>query len=327
MYDEEYYKANKIPTTHQSSTSKIDHVFCTPGLFGSITGVAIKPLHNGIFSDHQALIVDFDTLQLLRQAIHIAKPKTRLLVSTQKNAMHQYWVELDHRLQAQNIYICTNKLLVKYQSTTATTTWMEEQAETLDKYITNCMLNAEATICRHNLDDFSRHKVEMAMMEKFWKLALQANQSNFTLPTQPIKKIINQYPNMDTTGMEDIPIIIQRLCNSKEKYREAIAKGKQIQHDFLLERAEITHENSNQTIEAAIKQLAHIEASIQTYASIKRVMNRTTYQPSLTSIRVPNEDGTYQTIIDAAEIEAQLINRNRNHYAQAEHTAMAHHLI
>jgi predicted small secreted protein len=142
-----------------------------------------------------------------------------------------------------------------------------------------------------------------------------------------MEKIINCYPNMDTTGMEDKPTIIQKLQDSKEKYREAIAKGKQIRHEFLLERAEIAHENGSQTIKAAIKQLAHIKASIQTYASIKWVMSRTTYQQGITSIRIPNEDGTYQTIIDATEIESQLINRNHNHYAQAEHTVMAHHLI
>jgi hypothetical protein len=49
--------------------------------------------------------------------------------------------------------------------------------------------------------------------------------------------------------------------------------------------------------------------------------------PGLTSICIPNEDGTYQTIIDTAEIKAQLINQNQNHDAQAEHAAMAHHLI
>jgi hypothetical protein len=82
MYNEEYYKANNIPTTHQSGTSKIDHVFCTPWLFGSVTGVAIKPIHNSIFSDHGALIVDVNTSQLLTQTRYIVKPKTRLLVST-----------------------------------------------------------------------------------------------------------------------------------------------------------------------------------------------------------------------------------------------------
>jgi hypothetical protein len=60
---------------------------------------------------------------------------------------------------------------------------------------------------------------------------------------------------------------------------------------------------------------------------MKQVMSQTTYQLGLTSICVANEDRAYQTIIDAAEIKAPLINWNHNHYAQAEHTAMAHHLI
>jgi hypothetical protein len=289
--------------------------------------VAIKPLHDGIFSDHWALIVDFDTPQLLGQALHIAKPKTRLLVSTQKKAMHQYHVELDTRLQAQSIYSRANKLLAKYQATTATTPWMDKQAETMDKYITDCMLKAEATIHKHNLEDFSPHKVEMAFDRKILEACFTGQLAQLHTTNSANEKIINWYPNMDTTGMGDKNTIIQRLHDSKEKYKEAIARGKEIRHDFLLERTQIAHENGSLTIKAAIKQLVHIEASIQTYALIKRVMNRTPYQAGLTSIRVPTENGAYQTIVDATEIEAQLINWNQNHYVQAEHIVMAHHLI
>jgi hypothetical protein len=56
-------------------------------------------------------------------------------------------------------------------------------------------------------------------------------------------------------------------------------------------------------------------------------MNPITYQPGLTSIQVPTDEGSYRTVIDPKEIEDHLINRNLEHYAQAEHTAMAHHLI
>jgi hypothetical protein len=94
LYAKENYKTNPVPTTYQYGAKKIDHVFCTPRLFGCVTGVAIEPLHNGIFSDHQALIVDFDMEQLLGQTLNIAKPKTRLLMSTQKRSMPHYRVEL-----------------------------------------------------------------------------------------------------------------------------------------------------------------------------------------------------------------------------------------
>jgi hypothetical protein len=158
VYNEEYYEANKIPTTHQNSTSKIDHVFCTPCLFWSVKGVAIEPLHDGIFSDHWALIVDFDTGT--SHSHHEAKNKTPSI--NLEKAMHQYCVKFDYRLQAQNSH--ANKLLTKCQTTAATTPWMDKQANMIDKYITNCMLKAEATIHEHNL--FSPHKVEMALMEK-----------------------------------------------------------------------------------------------------------------------------------------------------------------
>jgi hypothetical protein len=67
---------------------------------------------------------------------------------------------------------------------------------------------------------------------------------------------------------------------------------------FLLERANIAHQNRNLIMEAAIKQLAHIEATIHTYASIKRIMHQLTYHPGLTSIQIPMEDKSYKTIMD-----------------------------
>jgi hypothetical protein len=84
--------------------------------------------------------------------------------------MHQYCIKLDHKLQAQNIYSRANKLLAKYQTTAAVTTWMDEQAKIINSYLTDCMLKAESTIHKYNLEDFSPHKVEMASTENFGSL-------------------------------------------------------------------------------------------------------------------------------------------------------------
>jgi hypothetical protein len=89
---------------------------------------------------------------------------------------------------------------------------------------------------------------------------------------------------MDTEGLDDTPTIIHNLRQNKETYRNAIARGKELRHAFLLERAKIAALNNNQTQETATKQLAHIEASIQTYASMKHVMHPLSYQLGLTSI-------------------------------------------
>jgi hypothetical protein len=73
--------------------------------------------------------------------------------------------------------------------------------------------------------------------------------------------------------MNNKATIIEKIQESKEKYKEAIAHGKELHHEFLLERAHIAHQNRNLAMEAAIKQLPHIKATIHTYTSIKSVMH------------------------------------------------------
>jgi hypothetical protein len=96
---------------------------------------------------------------------------------------------------------------------------MKDQAEILDDYITNCMLIAESTIHSHNLDDFSPKKVEAASVEKFWKLAFQANTNSTPTPTPLMASIISKYPNMDTTGHQDIPSILKNYGKAKKPTR------------------------------------------------------------------------------------------------------------
>jgi hypothetical protein len=58
-----------------------------------------------------------------------------------------------------------NKLLGKYKIKTTPTPWMEDQVKILNKYITTCMLAAEATIHSHHQED--PKKVEAANIESF----------------------------------------------------------------------------------------------------------------------------------------------------------------
>jgi hypothetical protein len=113
----------------------------------------------------------------------------------------------------------------------------------------------------------------MAAVEKFWKLVLHAHRNRSPTPMQPMLNIMEKFTDTDFSGMDDKPTIIEKLRESKENYKEAIAHSKELRHEFLLERADIAHQNGNLSMEAAIKQLAQIEATIQTYASIKRVMH------------------------------------------------------
>jgi hypothetical protein len=70
-------------------------------------------------------------------------------------------------------------------------------------------------------------------------------------PTQPMTTIMEKFPMTNFSGMDNKATIIEKLQESKENYKEAIAHRKELCHKFLLERANIA-QNGNLTMESAI---------------------------------------------------------------------------
>jgi hypothetical protein len=161
-------------------------------------------------------------------------------------------------------------------------------------------------------------------MEKFWKLALQANMNNTLTPTPTMEKIMASYPKMDTAGIDEPSTIIDKPWQSKETYRDAITKGKELRHEFLLKEPKYHHWTTTKHWK---QQSNSWYTSKPPYRPMPPLNKWCTHWPGLTSIWVPTDDGSNRTVIDSIEVKDHLINRNREHYAQAEHTAMAHHLI
>jgi hypothetical protein len=146
--------------------------------------------------------------------------------------MQQYHIELDYRLTAQTIYQRATKLLAVYKKEKEHMLWMENQVETLDDYITTCMLAAEVTIHPHNFKDFSPKKVKAANMAKVWKLALQGNKDNKPAPMTPMEPIITNYPNMDTSGMHDKLAIFEELMHAEKTTGKQLRKEKSCNMNF-----------------------------------------------------------------------------------------------
>lgn len=111
-------------------------------------------------------------------------------------------------------------------------------------------------------------------------------------------KIMEKYEDTDFGDCAEYDIIIENLAKSKESLKEAIAKGKELRQAFLAEKAEVAHLNGNLSAEAAIKQIAHIEAIISVFNSLKRVMRKNSPSGSLTRIKIRKENGSYSTVTD-----------------------------
>jgi hypothetical protein len=325
FFDEDYYEDHPLPAMFMSGTKKIDHMFCTPRLFDCIVGVSIEPLSSGIKSDHRALIVDFDTEAMLGSSLSsIAKNSTRILKSYSKKASRNYRNELDNRLAKQNIYERVEKLSRKYERKKGFDEKMHRDAETIDQYITKCMLKCERMINTAQGDNFSPRKKKAADTAKFWALALSALNHQLTTPTPPMKIIMERHPEIDFSQYDDEEIIRDRIKSCIETSRQTKQNAYELRQAFLEERADIAKQNGNLSLEAAICQIQNIESTRRNFAIISKIMERNQFKKGLSMIKVRNEStGDYETVVNAGEIEKLLLQRNQNHYAQANGTFMA----
>jgi hypothetical protein len=314
FFDAEYYDTNPIPSTFDRGPNKIDYVLCTPRLFSCISNVSIEAMNEGSASDHRGLIVDFDTEKLLGQTSNIAKHKTRVLKSISRKVSSQYRRNLHDMLNQQNIFNRVDSIIYIHEKHGVISKRGHQQAEAIDLYITTCMVKSENSIKVYDTEDFSPLKVKRVDMEKFWKMAEQAERKHETTPTPAMSNIMTKYPEELFASMDDIAVVKDQLKECREEHKKAINNAKEIQQKFLAERAEIARLNGNITAEAAIIQLKNIEALIEVYASIRRVMKLSEYRAGLTMVKVPTENGGLETIVDTKSIEEKLLERNKQHF-------------
>jgi hypothetical protein len=324
FFDGDFYKNHPLPATYSSGTKKIDHMFCTPRLFDCIIGVSIEPISAGIKTDHRALIVDFDTEAMLGGNVpHISKNSTRILKSYSKKASRNYRNELDNKLEVQNVYKRVETIIRKYKRNMRFEKKMHKEAEHIDRYITKCMLKCKRMSNTATGEDFSPAKLKAADISKFWALALSAFKKQVHTPTPPMVSIMEKYPDEDFTQHDTEEIIWEKIKDCAETSRQTKDNAHEIRQAFLAEKADIAKQNGNLSLEAAIRQIQNIEATKKNYAIISRIMEKNQFKKGLSMIKIKDQStGEYETVVNAQEIEKLLLQRNQNHYAQANGTFM-----
>jgi Reverse transcriptase (RNA-dependent DNA polymerase) len=139
-----------------------------------------------------------------------------------------------------------------------------------------------------------------------------------------MKVIIEKYPKIDFSDHDDEDVIKERIKACIETSRQTRQNAHELRQQFLEEWADIAKQNGNLSLEAAIRQIQNIEATKRNFTVIGRIMERNQFKKGLSMIKVKNEStGEYETVVNTKDIEKLLLQRNQNHYAQANGTFMA----
>lgn len=99
------------PATHQRGSAKIDFVLITPRLKSAVRAATILPICDGYLSDHRALVVDFDPVEMFEDTTTVlVEPASRRLTSTNPRAISPYSKEMKKHFQDNTIVERARKL-------------------------------------------------------------------------------------------------------------------------------------------------------------------------------------------------------------------------
>lgn len=303
--------------TYARGTDRIDYVFCTAPLLPAIVACGAEPFNQHIFSDHRALFVDWDELRLFGSPVSqiVSHSQRRLQSKCQPsrtkyiNYLHNYCV--DHNVFQRQRDLCV--------------TPNPDLAESIDRTITRGMIAAEAR-CRHlGVDPWSVCLQKARLHVEILKHALSMLRIGLD-NRQKIERLLGQYATpLDIPddlvslkiALNAAQIVLRQVRNDAAEHRKTYLQSK-----VLAARV-----NQQPAKRKAAQRIAKAEDMKALHAKLRFISRDSDQQSGLNRLEVPavpNQDPktcTEWTSVDTPEeITKYLLERNRNHFAQAQGT-------
>jgi hypothetical protein len=138
-----------------------------------------------------------------------------------------------------------------------------------------------------------------------------------------MEKNIEKGPTVNFSGFKNNDIVNEKVLETAQQWRNAKSHAHELHQQFLEEKAEIAKLNGNLSLEQAIQQMQQIIATKRNFTILGQIMEQSKFGKGLSMIKVPDiATSGSKTVVNAQEIEKLLLERNCNHYAQANGTLL-----
>ena len=319
VIEERYPDEKDYPPSHRDGSKKIDHIMVSTDVLPFCQSAGIETLGTGIVSDHRPMFLDVQLNKYLRgNAAHLEPPKNRLIHSRDPKVVISYVQLVLEYLESHQV----PQRLRKAEHMDNTDPQLPPLLEQLDRDITRARLHAANKAGKAHEHHWSPILKKAKYLIIYWKLRLSAlknpHQSYASaLATYRIKSGVTDELDHHPTESQ----LRKSIQTSAKAYQKAKADAAQLRKEYLTTIAEAYAKANNTTVEAELKKLKHVEASIQQHKRIKQA-----YLPhpigSISYVIKGHEDvpDQWEIIHDPQEVEKLLLDRNHNHFGQAEGT-------
>jgi hypothetical protein len=327
-----------IPT-YVRGNKKIDYILTSEKLLPFIKNVGCLPFYLYNNSDHRGLFIDISE-ELIDAKVEFKKPTKRHIGTTCSGyEIYKYKKYIDNQFKIHKIYEKTNDLHIISKNSTKRE--LEKILNSIDTSITEIMLSAEKKCCQPRHESNWSVELHIASLRcKFWLKKLKGYKNNVDVSGQT-QLLLNTLPE---TIQEDIAALLSNVNNasllriSKQQLRHSINIKKQLLVNHQLLRRQHLDELKKQQSLQGKKTEAEIIGKIATKEMRKAdwVKLRSIFNPKpksgVSNIEIPDKDDndnpttdpdkaiTWKRISDPKQVETSILNRNIQHFGQANGT-------
>jgi endonuclease/exonuclease/phosphatase family metal-dependent hydrolase len=314
--------------TYNRGRRRLDYCLISHSLLTAITGAGLNQFHEISNSDHRAVFLDLHLGHLFRLTTPIVTAGLRHINSDSSAAKRFVDLAYDHLIENDTFNKYSH--FAKHIDNNLTPYII---ANSLDNQITKSLLSAERKIARPQRPPWSAKLHNASLQVRLWKIAKSGHLNEMNVGTQLAAAAADaNFHGPIPTRFEDIQ---NRLAAAQKNLRHVRAHAAAERQTFLhqlKERTALRKTPKDTEAHQALKCIERQLHSRQQFHKIRNALDPQTHQ-TLTKILVTKTEvylnprsgeqlhrETTALVDTRAELEAAILSRNQQHFAQAQGT-------
>lgn len=317
-----------LPTTYQRGTRRLDYVLISPNLLQTIEAAGYDPFGYRLPSDHRGMYIDLRTETLFSQGLPQIPAATKRDFRTSSPGVVSAYVF------AKMKYLQDHRFFERLQTLEDLHHSDHDLAESLDRDFQRASHHAAGKCTKRPRAPWSPQLAQAWAELHYYRIIISAKRTNVNyLPA--IQKLQNQWPELPQEYPTNVEELQARQRQALQKLKEVRTEAQKLREEFLTKRHAYYTGTEDRQKAKILQRIIRAESQHQVYMKIKNIRNQDSNSFSLSSIKVPKDrsligtedikqvpDNTeyWETVTVPEEIERLLIQRNRQHFSQAEGT-------
>ena len=326
-------QANRT-ATYSRGTKRIDFILISHTLTQHVTGCGLLAFFDGIHSDHRGSFVDFTAKGVFQETTPtLYTQPTRQLHSKKPSSVLTYKTELWKQLQAHNI-MSRSKTIMQQATNQATnkdsTNTFTNELNNIADTMQHAMLRAETRCAKTPPAPYSVKLANLNKVIRYWKTRKSALKTKRDA-TYQLQQLKQELPPSDHAKLVKQFSVQTHIRKAITEYNNELPNAKQHRQDQIYEWADAAAKRGNNTAAQHFRSMAYAEDMKETFRILKN-LTKPQDRTGLKKIDIPatNEAGEaletpqgnaiMTTISDPTRVEELLLDRNREHFGQAQGT-------